>query len=185
MKPSNTDTQQVERDIAAGNGEGPSNEQAADLAALEAAARGQVLPGQEVTVQPEQQGPTLQEEIAGLMGMVVAVLSPMLPSLKAIYTEATIGAASGAIGAVCEKHGWLEGGLMGKYGEEIACVAIVGPLAFTTYQGVRVDLAAMEKKKPVDAVVKGDGIDLAAPVPAPAAPASQAGPAVTFGSAPA
>lgn len=185
MKPSNTDTQQVERDIAAGNGEGPSNEQAADLAALEAAAAGQAQPGGQVAkVEPEQQGPTLQEEIAGAMGMAVAILSPMLPSLKTIYTPEAIGAASGALGALCEKHGWLSGGLMGKYGEEIACLAVVGPLAYATYRGVQTDLAAMAKNKPIDAVTS-DGIDLDAPVPAPVAPAPSKGPAVTFGSVPA
>lgn len=185
MKPSNTNTQQIERDIDAGNGNTPSDEQAADLAALEAAAGGQAQPaGQVATVQPEQQGPTLQEEIAGLMGMVVAVLSPMLPSLRTIYTPEAINAASGAVGALCEKRGWLGGGLMGKYGEEIACVAVVGPLAYATYQGVRADLAEHAKRKPIEAVTKGEGIDLDAPVPTPVAP-ERKGPAVTFGSAPA
>jgi len=190
MKPSNTNTQEIERAIDRGNAaaeDAPtaSAEQAADLAALEAAAAGQAQPGGQVAnVEPEKQGPTIQEEIAGLMGVAVAVLSPMLPSLKTIYTLEAIGAASGALGALCEKHGWLGGGLMGKYGEEIACLAVVGPLAYATYNGVRADLAAMEKSKPIDAVAKGEGIDLGAKVEAPA-PTERTGPAVTFGSAPA
>lgn len=190
MKPTNTNTQAVERDIDAGNaaGEGQteaSAEQAADLAALEAAAGGQAQPGGAVaTVEPEQQGPTKQEEIAALMGMAVAALSPFLPSLKAIYTPETIGAASGAIGALCDKHGWLGDGVFGKYGAEIACAAVVGPLAWATYHGVRADLAEHAKRKPIEAVSSGGGIDLDAQVPAPVA-TERTGPAVTFGSAPA
>lgn len=184
MKPSNTNTQQVERDIEAGNaaGEAPTAnaEQAADLAALQAMATGE--PGQAVAVQEQEQGPTLQEEIAAAMGMAVAMLGPVFPSLRTIYTPETMGAASGAIAAVCDKHGWLDGGFMGQYGPEIACLAIVGPLGFATYQGVRGDLAEMAKKRPIDATAK-EGVDLSAPVPAPAP--ERAGPAVTFGAAPA
>lgn len=184
MKPSNTNTQQIERDIEAGNAasDAPtaSAEQAADLAALQAMATGES--GQAVAVVPEEQGPTLQEEIAAAMGMAVAMLGPMFPSLRTIYTPETMGAASGAIAAVCDKHGWLDGGFMGQYGPEIACLAIVGPLGFATYQGVRGDLAEMAKKKPIDATAK-EGVDLSAPVPAPAP--ARAGTAVTFGAAPA
>ncbi len=192
MKPSSTTTQAVERDIAAGNGEqqgapAVSDEQAADLAALEAAAGQQAAePGRALAAQEQEpQGPTLQEEIAGAMGMAVAVLSPMLPSLRTIYTPEAIGAASGAVGALCEKHGWLSDGLMGRYGEEIACLAVCGPLAWATYNGVRADLEAMRKAKPIDAVTKGEGIDIAAPVAPPPPPPPRTGPAVTFGSEPA
>ncbi|CDN87496.1 hypothetical protein [Hydrogenophaga intermedia] len=185
MRPSNTNTQAVERDIAA-NGEAPaSDEQAADLAALEAAAGQGGAPGQALATQEQEpKGPTLQEEIAGLMGMVVAVLSPALPSLKTIYTPEAIGAASGAIGALCEKHGWLGDGLMGQYGAEIACVAVVGPLAWATYNGVSADLAEWKKRRPIEATAKEQGIDIAAPVPAPPPAPERTGPAVTFGSGP-
>lgn len=191
MKPSNTNTQQIERDIEAGNkvnGPAPglaeaSAEQDADLAALKAMATGE--PGQAVAVVEEEKGPTLQEEIAGAMGMVVSILGPIFPSLKTIYTPEAMGAASGAIAGVCDKHGWLGGGLMGRYGEEIACLAIVGPLGFATWQGVRADLAEMAKKRPVDAVEKKDGADLTAPLPVIEPGKGKGGPAVTFGAPPA
>jgi hypothetical protein len=188
MKPSNNNTQPIERDIEAGNAEQgaptASTEQAADLAALQAMATGADA-GAPAVIE-EEQGPTLQEEIAAAMGMAVSMLGPIFPSLKGIYTAETMGAASGAIAAVCDKHGWLSGGLMGKYGEEIACLAIVGPLGFATYQGVRADLAEMAKKRPIDATAKQDGIDLGAPLPVIDPKAGERkGPAVTFGSAPA
>lgn len=185
LGPTNTNTQQVERGIQAGNTAADetsaSAEQAADLANLETMATG--APAGQVATVPEPEGPTLQEEIAAAMGMAVAMLAPVFPSLRGIYTPETMGAASGAIAAVCEKHGWLNDGFMGQYGPEIACVAIVGPLGFATYQGVSADLAAMAKNKPVDVTAKDPaGVDLTA-APAPPAPARE-GPAVTFGSVP-
>ncbi|MGE0350393.1 hypothetical protein [Hydrogenophaga sp.] len=174
MKPSSTDTQQVERDIEAGNA--TSQEQASDLAALEVAAGGQVLAGQPVEPEKEE-GPDLAAEIAGLVKMAVGVLSPMFPSLPTIYTDETTDLAAGAVAKVCDKYGWMQDGMMGKYGEEIACAIIIGPLAFATVKGVKHDLADIARRKP-DAAVSATGIDLAAP---PAAPAPAESKQVTFG----
>lgn len=166
MKPSNTETQEVERAI-----EAQSSEQAADFAALQAMA-GQE-PGEEVEAQ-EQQAPgvDLATEIAGLVQAAVGMLAPMFPSLPGIYTPEATQAASVAVAGVCNKHGWMQNGMMGRYGEEIACALIVGPLAFATYKGVQADIAA---RQPVERM---GGPDLSAPVPV-------AGPApskvVTFG----
>lgn len=177
MKPTSTDTQQVEREIQ-GEAVSLSSEQAADLGALQAAAASaEPLPGQE----PEPQGPDLAKELAGLLAVAVQTLKPAFPSLGEIYTEETIGAASAAVAAVCTKHGWLGGGLFGQWGEELACVAVVGPLAFATYQGVQGDMEKMRAKKlqhqgPQAAAVLA-GPDLRAPVPmAPETPKT-----VTFG----
>lgn len=158
MRPSSTTTQQVERDIERAT---PS-EQAADLAALQAAAN-EPAPGAPATV-PEQaeQGPDLAREITGLVTAAVAALGPMFPSLKGIYTPEVTQAAAQAVAAVCEKHGWMQGGLMGKWGEEIACVAIVGPLAFTTWQGIKADLAARAPAKEPERL---GGVNLAAQAP--------------------
>lgn len=172
MKPSSTDTQQVERDIATTT----TSEQAADLAALAAAAN-DGAPGAPATL-AEQEPPRrdLAAEITGLVTAAVAALGPMFPSLKTIYTPETTQAAAGSIAAVCDKHGWLADGLGGKWGEEIACAFIVGPLAFATYQGVRADLAA---RAPAKAPERLDGPNLAAQAPTEV-PGSKT---VTFGGA--
>jgi hypothetical protein len=160
MKPSNTDTQEIEKQL--------SSEQGADLAALmKSAGEGAPAPGEPETA-PEPIRPDLQTEIAGLLKVAVATLGPLFPSIKDIYTDQTIGAASGAVAAVCEKRGWLQGGLMGEWAEEITALAVVGPLAFATYQGVKADIAAREPKKE------------SAPA-ALAAPADDAKPGVVFG----
>lgn len=151
-----------------------TTEQAADLAALQAAAASD--PGALAAAAPADAapGPDLATEIAGLVAVAVATLGPVFPSLRATYTEETTRAAAEAVARVCVKHGWAQNGLMGKWGEEIACAAIVGPLAWQTYQGIKADLEAREPKKPAQAIA---GPDLSAPAPAPAAPTSKT---VTF-----
>lgn len=156
MKPTSTDTQQIEREIASA-----TDEQAADLAALTAAAgEAPGVPAQQA--EQEAQGPNLAGEIAAAVTVAVATLGPMFPSLKGIYTPEVTQAAAQSIAAVCNKHGWLQGGLMGKWGEEIACLAVVAPLAFQTYQGVRADI---EARKPPPAPDRLAGPDLAAKAP--------------------
>lgn len=104
-------------------------------------------------------------EIAGLLGALVGVLSPAFPCLPTIYTEQSIGAASASFAAVCVKRGWLTGGIMGEYGEEIAALIVCGPLAVATFQGVKGDLARLKKKTP------------AAPAALDAGPPAEAAPA--------
>lgn len=150
-------------------------EQAADLAALQAAAAAETPPATlEGTEQDQAHRPDLATEIGGLVTVAVATLGPMFPSLKETYTSEVTQAAAQAIAAVCNKHGWMQGGMMGKWGEEIACAAIVGPLAFQTYQGIQADLAARAPAKPVERIA---GPDLAVTVPTVA----QGQQTVTFG----
>lgn len=133
MKPTSTDTQEIERQIG--------GEQAADLAALTAQATNvPAAPG--APVEPEPEPSDLAGEIAGMTLAAVEMLGPMFPSLPTIYTPTATAMAAAAVAKLCKKRGWLENGLTGKWGEEIACALIVGPLAVATVKGVRSDLAA-------------------------------------------
>lgn len=120
-----------------------SAEQAADFAALQAAANeasaGPPVAGENVPA--VQNVLDLANELEGLIKVAVATLAPMFPSLRETYTPEVTTAAASAIAAVCNKHGWMQGGMFGEWGEEIACAAIVGPLALTTYQGISHDMA--------------------------------------------
>ena len=98
--------------------------------------------------EPAQAGPTLAQEIEGLVSLAVKVLTPAFPSLPSIYTDEITGAAAGAVAAVCQKHGWLSGGLAGEYGEELAALVIVGPLAVQTYSACKADAEARRAKAP-------------------------------------
>lgn len=135
----------------------PNAEQAADLAALQFAAAGAPLP---VTVTATEQAPKidLAAELAGLMALTVGTIGPMFPSLRTIYTDDTMQAASAAIASVCNKHGWMQDGVGGRFGEEIAAAFVLGPLAWATYAGIKGDLAAMARdKKPEAAQIAMDG----------------------------
>ena len=126
-----------------------SAEQAQDLAALEMAAQ-EAAAQSAAAVHQEQQAAaavvSLSAEIAGALKIMVSVARPMFPSLTEIYTEETISAVSESVGAVCQKHGWLGGGLFGEWGEEIACAVVCLPVAFATYTGIKSDIAAKGKK---------------------------------------
>lgn len=125
-------------------GESMNSEQAADLAALQATASdAPALPGEVAAISVD-----LAKEISGLIGVIVATVGPMFPSLVLIYTDDVTKTAGGAIAAVCDKHGWMQAGMFGEFGEEIACAAIIGPLAFTSYKGIQADIEKRKKKEP-------------------------------------
>lgn len=171
MKPTNTNTQEVERQI---EGQGAqSAEQAAELAALQAMTGEHDEPVGQIGYEVQDQGPDLAEEIEGLAQAAVGMLAPMFPSLPGIYTPEATKAAAAATAAVCRKHGWMQGGMMGRWGEEIACAVIVGPLAFATYHGVKADIAARQPAEPS----RSGELNLTAPVPT----APGTGKGVTFG----
>ncbi len=121
----------------------PIDAQAAqDWAALEAQA-GAPDPAPETEQLP---AVDLAAEIGGLLSLLSEMAAPAFPSLKKIYTKETIERASGAVAAVCNKHGWLSGGVMGGWAEEITAAAVLVPLAATTYAGIKADNAAREKE---------------------------------------
>lgn len=84
----------------------------------------------------------LEKEIAGMLQMVVGVVGPMFPSLAKIYTPEVCESVGAAVSPVCEKYGWLQGGIGGEYGPEIMCAIVVAPLGYATYIGVSNDIEA-------------------------------------------
>lgn len=135
------------------------DERAADFAALQAAAGEQETAQLEAAQALEPERPDLAKEIGGMLTLFVGMVGPLFPSLKEIYTEQSIAAVSGAAAAVCDKHGFLQGGIGGKYGEEIMLLIVAGPMAYATYTGIAGDLAARRAaEKPVESL---SGPDLA------------------------
>jgi hypothetical protein len=135
-----------------------SAEQSADLAALvQAAGENEPAPGAGEQAAPQM---TIGQELAAAITMAASMLRPALPSVAALYTPEVAAGVGEAIGAVCTKHGWLQGGVMGRWGEEIMCLAIVGPLAYATFEAGRTDIAALKQKAKIQ---KPDAGALAAP----------------------
>ena len=127
-----------------------SDDEAASLAAIRAQVKveeGELASQVESETDQKPAAPTLATEIGALVTMFVSMAKPILPSLGAIYTPETTNAVSEAVAAVCIKHGWLQDGIAKGYGEEVAAAAILLPIGFATYQGVRADIAAMKPKK--------------------------------------
>lgn len=159
-------------DTVTDTGEMP-HEQAAELAALMQAAQGGTpVPGAAPEAEKED-APDLAGEIAGAILMVVGILRPALPSVAALYPPEVAGGVGAAVAEVCKKHGWLEGGFMGEWKEEIACVLMVGPLAYATYDAAKGDIAVLKAAK-----IGTDQKQQPAQIQAPEAPAVAA---VTFG----
>lgn len=174
------DAQQQPGEGAPGGQDDTAAEEAAHLQRLQAtAAEAEEQPGGPgpVDAAPEAPAVNLEAEIAALAKVTVAMLAPMFPSLREVYTDETIAAAAGVAGPLCRKHGWLPDGIGGKYAEELAAAAVLVPIGVATYAGVRRDLAEQRRK----AANAGEAVplpDLSAPVPTEApAPAKT----VTFG----
>lgn len=140
---------------------------AAEAAAVDAAN----APGQLPIEQPaEQQQAAAHDEVAELsaiIGIVTSLFAPIFPSLTKIYTPETVGSIAGAAVPVMQKHGLSTGGILGKWAEELALLAVVAPVAMATYQGVQSDIAAAAKAKPEDApkVLESVAVEPQAPAP--------------------
>jgi len=141
---------QLEKDDETSTGPALPAEAAAELRALELAASNDpndqpepADPNAPVPVLP----PPLGEELAAMLLMMSKVAAPAFPSLGAIYTEETCGAVGMAVAGVCDKYGWLQGGVGGEYGPELMCLCVVGPIAFATYGAVQGDIAARKAKE--------------------------------------
>lgn len=166
MKPSSTDTQEIEQAIEAG--QGGNAEQAADLAALQAEADAAPRPPGEPEPEAPPAPPDLAAEIAGALLIASKMLAPMFPSLGTIYTEESTGAAGAAVAGVCDKYGWLQGGMVGQWGPEIACLVVVGPLAMATVKGVQADNAERRRREAEERSQQPDQATMGAPVPSEA-----------------
>lgn len=158
-------------------------EQAADLAALEAAAAtAGPEPGSPEAMQIQQQGSAekIAGELAALVLAFVAMAKPILPSLSEIYTPDATQVAAHAVAGICVKHGWLGDGLMGEWGEEIAAAVVLVPMGVATYQGIRGDLEKRKPKQP-DLIAPGAKTVTAGYAPTESAVTAPSGKSVQVG----
>lgn len=163
-----------------------AEEQAADLARLQAAA----MDGEPATLSDgvaEAAAPDPVAETAAMLGAVVALASPLLPYLPTIYTPETVQALAGAYVPVAEKHGWNVGGWLDRYAAELALVAVAGPVAIRTanaHKAWKAERAAEARAKRGEPAQREQGggdrpAVVAGTVPAPE-PAQQQPGAVAF-----
>lgn len=88
------------------------------------------------------------EQVAFMLGLAVPILGQMFPSVLEVYTPEAQAAVAGTVGPVLTKYGVDLSDMGSKWGPEIACVVVCGPIALATYKGINADLAAAAAKKP-------------------------------------
>ena len=141
-------------------------EQAADLAALEAMATPASTPGQPSDAPTLQPGrPELQAELQALFTLAAQTIGTVYPSVKQTCDQPAIDALAAVWAAVCNKRGWLMGGIGGEYAEELAAAAVTLPLGFGIYKGIQADIASRKRVEK-----KTDAIDAPAMPAEPVAP---------------
>lgn len=138
------------------------------LAAEAAAVDAENAPAQLPIEQPaeEQQAAAHDEvaELSAIIGIVTSLFAPVFPSLTKIYTPETVASIAGAAVPVMQKHGLSTGGILGKWAEELALLAVVAPVAMATYQGVQSDIAAAKAKpEEVPKVLESVAVEPVAP----------------------
>ena len=72
----------------------------------------------------------LAGELEGLGGLVVLVMSKRWPWVMSVWSPSDVSQIAVAMAAVCEKHGWLAGGVGGGP-EMMLALALAGPVIAT------------------------------------------------------
>jgi hypothetical protein len=126
-----------------------TEEQKADFSLLNIQASEQtaqdIAAEQQKAENEQNEATSLQQELEGFIDFAVKMLKPIFPSLDGIYTPEVINGLSVSGASLCAKHGWMSGGLMKEWGEEIGFLVIALPVGYATYNGVKGDIAARQK----------------------------------------
>jgi hypothetical protein len=126
-----------------------TEEQKADFSLLNMQASEQtaqdIAAEQQKAEHEQNEATSLQQELEGFIDFAVKMLKPIFPSLGGIYTPEVINGLSVSGASLCAKHGWMTGGLMKEWGEEIGFLVIALPVGYATYNGVKGDIAARQK----------------------------------------
>lgn len=103
-------------------------------------------------------GPTNAQIIAVAIGMgrdVFCAASTLQSPKHALHDE-EVKSLGEVWGAVCDKHGWQLGVVMGDYGAEIAALVVTVPIVMTVRMAVMEEIRA-RKAKPVE---PGDVVEM-------------------------
>lgn len=87
----------------------------------------------------------LQAELSALFMLAAQTVGTIYPSVKENCNQQAIDALASVWSAVCNKRGWLQGGIGGEYAEEIAAAAVTLPLGFAIYKGIQADIQSRQR----------------------------------------
>lgn len=92
--------------------------------------------------QAAQQAGAEAGELSALLTIVSGLFTPIFPCLAKIYTQDTVRNLAESFVPVMIKRGWSTGGILGRFGEEVAFCAVAFPIALATYAGIKADVEA-------------------------------------------
>lgn len=110
------------------------------------------------------------QAVAAIIEIALPILGTMWPSLKRVWTDDNQKAVAGTLGPVLTKHGISLKDWGAAYAEELAALAVCGPLAWASVAAVKADTAARTEQPKAPE----KGIELHVPVRVP----QEAGPVV-------
>lgn len=97
--------------------------------------------------QPEKPDFDVCAEAKTVIKLARDLLAPMYPCLTRIYTEDKVQQLAQVSAPLMEKYGINSGGLMKKFGHEIAFAVVVTPLALQTVAAIREEKAIAAAKE--------------------------------------
>ncbi|MDO9011337.1 MAG: hypothetical protein Q7U78_05955 [Gallionella sp.] len=118
-----------------------------DVEAQQAAEQAQQIAGNEAA------------ELSAMLSIVTGIFAPVFPSLGKIYTPDTVQRLANSFVPVMVKRGWSTGGILGRFGEELAFCAVAFPVALATYAGVKADIAAAQPEQKEQGRIEGVSIE--------------------------
>lgn len=90
-------------------------------------------------------------ELSALLTIATGLFTPIFPCLAKIYTPDAVRNLADSFVPVMMKRGWSTGGILGRFGEEVAFCAVAFPVALATYAGIKADVEAANSEQ-VEAV---------------------------------
>lgn len=86
--------------------------------------------------------------VTGVLEMAAPMISPLYPSVAAVYTPEVCAQVGGALGPVMAKYGIDLGEWGGRYKEEITALFVCVPVALATLKAIKADVAARAPQTP-------------------------------------
>ncbi|WAL84964.1 hypothetical protein OYT13_11460 [Pandoraea sp. XJJ-1] len=106
----------------------------------------------------EKPPPDEAEQLADLLKFARDAAAPMWPYLPDVYTDEAIGAIASTGSALMKKYGVTLGGLGARFGEEIAFVMVLGPLALAHWLAHRAWKAKCDAERTIEAGEHGASV---------------------------
>lgn len=94
---------------------------------------------------PKEKPPlSTQQNIAAILGAVVSIIGPLLPTVKQVYNEANIKAIAQETAPLIEKYGWQNAVGFGRWEPEFRALSIVLAISGPTIQAARIDIERLK-----------------------------------------